>query len=99
MIAYLIMESLLIGVFCILDLLLFYLAFVAVLIPMFIIIGVWGSRERKIRAVYQFFLYTLLGSVFMLLGILYIYLEVGTTDVQMLFSSTKNFPVSVQLIL
>lgn len=99
MIAYLIMESLLIGVFCILDLLLFYLAFEAVLIPMFIIIGVWGSRERKIRAVYQFFLYTLLGSVFMLLGILYIYLEVGTTDVQMLFSSTKNFPVSVQLIL
>lgn len=99
MIAYLIMESLLIGVFCILDLLLFYLAFEAVLIPMFIIIGVWGSRERKIRAVYQFFLYTLLGSVFMLLGILYIYLEVGTTDVQMLFASTKNFPVSVQLIL
>jgi NADH:ubiquinone oxidoreductase subunit 4 (subunit M) len=99
MLAYLIMESLLICVFCILDLLLFYLSFEAVLIPMFIIIGVWGSRERKIRAVYQFFLYTLLGSVFMLLGILYIYLKVGTTDIQILFSSTKNFESNVQIFL
>jgi len=97
MLAYLVLESLLIGVFCILDLLIFYLAFEAVLIPMFIIIGVWGSRERKIRAVYQFFIYTLLGSVFMLLAILYIYFTVGTTDIQVLF--TKSFDIDCQLIL
>ena len=60
MITFLIMESLLILVFCLLDLLLFYIFFESVLIPMFIIIGVWGSRERKIHAAYQFFLYTLL---------------------------------------
>jgi NADH-ubiquinone oxidoreductase chain 4 len=52
--------------------------------PMFLIVGVWGSRERKIRAAYQFFLYTLLGSILMLLGILIIYFQVGTTDLQIL---------------
>ena len=52
---------------------LFYIFFESVLIPMFVIIGVWGSRERKIRAAYQFFLYTLFGSVLMLLAILFIY--------------------------
>jgi len=54
---------------------------------MFIIIGVWGSRERKIRAAYQFFLYTLIGSVLMLLAILLIYFQVGTTDLQVLLAS------------
>ena len=52
---------------------------------MFLIIGVWGSRERKIRAAYQFFLYTLIGSLFMLLAILLIYFQTGTTDLQVLF--------------
>ena len=60
-IAFLVLESLTIAVFSVLDLLLFYVFFESVLIPMFIIIGIWGSRERKIRAAYQFFLYTLFG--------------------------------------
>ena len=86
LIAFLVMEFFLIGVFCILDLLLFYIFFESVLIPMFIIVGVWGSRERKIRAAYFFFLYTLLGSVLMLLSILYIYYQVGTTDYEVLLT-------------
>ena len=60
LISFLVMEFFLIGVFCVLDLLLFYIFFESVLIPMFLIIGIWGSRERKIRAAYFFFLYTLL---------------------------------------
>jgi proton-translocating NADH-quinone oxidoreductase chain M len=80
MIAFLVMETMLIAVFCVLDLLLFYVFFESVLIPMFIIIGLYGSRERKVRAAYMFFMYTLLGSVLMLLGIIFIYFKVGTTD-------------------
>ena len=64
----------------------FYVFFESVLIPMYLIIGVWGSRVRKIRAAYFFFLYTLLGSVIMLLGILYLYYQVGTTDYETLLS-------------
>ena len=60
-IAFLFLESFMLAVFCMLDLLLFYVFFESVLLPMFLIIGVWGSRERKIRAAYQFFLYTLIG--------------------------------------
>lgn len=86
LISFLIMEFFLIGVFCVLDLLLFYIFFESVLIPMFLIIGIWGSRERKIRAAYFFFLYTLLGSVLMLLSILYIYYNVGTTDYEVLLT-------------
>lgn len=86
LLSFLIMEFFLIGVFCILDLLLFYIFFESVLIPMFLIIGIWGSRERKIRAAYFFFLYTLLGSVLMLLAILYIYYQVGTTDYEVLLT-------------
>ena len=86
-IAFLILESLMIAVFSVLDLLLFYIFFESVLIPMFIIIGVWGSRERKIRAAYQFFLYTLFGSVLMLLAILLIvFLSL------LLFSSFSHCP-------
>jgi proton-translocating NADH-quinone oxidoreductase chain M len=87
LICFLIMEFFLIGVFCILDLLLFYIFFESVLIPMYLIVGVWGSRERKIRAAYFFFLYTLLGSVLMLLGILYLYYQVGTTDYEILVTT------------
>ena len=90
-IAFLFMEALLILVFCVRDLLLFYIFFESVLIPMFIIIGVWGSRERKVRASYMFFLYTLLGSVLMLLSILYIYFRVGTTDYETLLSFNFTF--------
>jgi len=86
LIAFLLLEFFLIGVFCILDLLLFYIFFESVLIPMYLIVGIWGSRERKIRAAYFFFLYTLLGSVFMLLAILYIYYQVGTTDYEILLT-------------
>ena len=87
LISFLIMEFFLIGVFCILDLLLFYIFFESVLIPMYLIIGIWGSRERKIRAAYFFFLYTLLGSVLMLLAILYLYFQVGTTDYEILLTT------------
>lgn len=90
-IAFLVMESFLILVFCVRDLLLFYIFFESVLIPMFIIIGIWGSRERKVRASYMFFLYTLLGSVLMLLSILYIYFRVGTTDYETLISFNFTF--------
>jgi proton-translocating NADH-quinone oxidoreductase chain M len=78
-------EFLLINVFIVLDLFFFYIFFEGVLIPMFIIIGVWGSRQRKIHAAYQFFFYTLLGSILMLLGIIIIYFHAGTTDIQILF--------------
>lgn len=94
LIAFLVMEFFLIGVFSILDLLLFYIFFESVLIPMYLIVGIWGSRERKIRAAYFFFIYTLLGSVLMLLSILYIYYQVGTTDYEVLltfiFSPTEQ---------
>ena len=94
LIAFLVMEFFLIGVFSILDLLLFYIFFESVLIPMYLIVGIWGSRERKIRAAYFFFLYTLLGSVLMLLSILYIYYQIGTTDYEtlltFLFSKTEQ---------
>ena len=97
LIAFLVLESLMIGVFCMLDLLLFYVFFESVLIPMFLIIGIWGSRERKIRAAYQFFLYTLVGSLFMLLAILCIYFQTGTTDLQVLY--TTSFSEKRQLLL
>lgn len=86
LISFLLIEFFLIGVFCILDLLVFYIFFESILIPMFLIIGIWGSRERKILASYYFFLYTLLGSVIMLLSIIYIYIQIGTTDYEILLT-------------
>merc|ERR1712194_338537 len=86
LIAFLTIEFLLIIVFCVLDVLMFYIFFESILIPMFLVIGIWGSRERKIWASYYFFLYTLLGSVVMLLSILYIYNQVGTTDYEILLT-------------
>jgi NADH:ubiquinone oxidoreductase subunit 4 (subunit M) len=83
-IAFLIMESFLFGIFASLDILLFYLFFEAVLIPMFIIIGVYGSRERRVRASYLLFLYTLVSSIFMFLAILFIYSKSGTTHYMVL---------------
>lgn len=97
MIAFLILEALVIQVFCVMDLLLFYIFFEGVLIPMFLIIGLFGARERKVHAAYQFFLYTLLGSVFMLLAIIVIYFEVGTTDLSILL--TTSFSPEKQKIL
>lgn len=86
LISFLLIDFLLIGVFCVLDLLFFYILFESVLIPMFLIVGIWGSRERKILAAYYFFLYTLLGSVVMLLATLYILEQVGTTDYEVLLT-------------
>jgi len=96
-IAFLFMESVLICVFTVLDVLFFYIFFEAILIPMFLIIGVWGSRTRKIRAAYQFFIYTLVGSVLMLLAILWIYYQIGSTDIQVL--TTVTFDKTTQIFL
>ncbi len=82
------MEVLLIGVFSIFDIIGFYILFEGVLIPMFLIIGIWGSREEKIQAAYYFFFYTFLGSVFMLLAIFTLYSHAGTTDYQALCGLT-----------
>lgn len=93
-VALLLLESFLIAVFTLLDLFLFYIAFEATLLPMFFIVGIWGSRSRRINAAYQLFLYTLFGSVFMLIGILYIWYSTGTTNYEILtrisFSSTDQ---------
>jgi len=80
------MSSFLIVVFSVLDVIIFYIFFESILIPMFLIIGVWGSRTRKLKAAYQFFLYTLIGSLFMLLAIFYMFFETGSTDFQILNS-------------
>ncbi len=83
MIAFLVLETLMLGVFCALDLVLFYLFFEAGLIPMFLIIGIWGGKER-IYAAFKFFLYTFLGSVLMLVAMIAMYLDAGTTDITLL---------------
>ncbi len=93
MIAFLLLETLMIGVFCALDLFLFYLFFEAGLIPMFIIIGVWGG-PRRIYASFKFFIYTLLGSVLMLLAMMAMYWQAGTTDITELLSA--KFPADMQ---
>jgi len=85
LIAILVMEALMIGVFCSLDLVIFYLFFEGGLIPMFLIIGIWGG-ERRVYSAFKFFLYTLLGSVLMLVAIISIYWMTGTTDVIYLYS-------------
>jgi len=84
LIAILIMETFMLGVFCSLDLVVFYLFFEAGLIPMFLIIGIWGG-QRRVYSAFKFFLYTLLGSVLMLIAIISIYWIAGTTDVERLF--------------
>jgi proton-translocating NADH-quinone oxidoreductase chain M len=91
LIALLFIDLFLLFVFSVLDLLLFYIFFEAILIPMYLVIGVWGSRERKIRAVYLFFFYTLLGSLLMLVGLLYIYSLVGTLNLEFLLAHTFTF--------
>ena len=85
LVAILVMESLMIGVFCSLDLIVFYLFFEGGLIPMFLIIGIWGG-EKRVYSAFKFFLYTLLGSVFMLIAIISIYWITGTTDITYLYS-------------
>ena len=96
MIAFLLLETLMLGVFCALDLILFYLFFEAGLIPMFLIIGIWGGVNR-IYASFKFFLYTLLGSVLMLVAMIAMYMDAGTTDIPTLLTHTfasENFSVA-----
>src|SRR5215218_1009296 len=93
MMAFLILETLMIGTFSALDLVLFYLFFEGGLIPMFLIIGVWGG-PRRVYASFKFFLYTLAGSVLMLLAIMAMYWDAGTTDIPTLLS--HNFPATMQ---
>ena len=96
LIAFLALETFMIGVFCSLDLVLFYLFFEGGLIPMFLIIGIWGG-ERRVYSTFKFFLYTLAGSVFMLLAIIYIFITAGTTDVSYLLD--YNFTRNEQIVL
>jgi len=93
MIAFLVLQTLMVGAFCALDLVLFYLFFEGGLIPMFLIIGVWGG-PRRVYASFKFFLYTFLGSVFMLLAIMALYWSGGTTDIPTLLHHA--FPRSLQ---
>jgi len=93
MIAFLVLETLMVGTFAALDLVLFYLFFEGGLIPMFLIIGIWG-HSRRVYASFKFFLYTLLGSVLMLLAIMAMYWEAGTTDIELLLR--HGFPIALQ---
>jgi NADH-ubiquinone oxidoreductase chain 4 len=91
MIAFLVLESLLVAVFVVLDLLLFYVFFESVLIPLFLIIGVWGASADRVRASFLLFLYTLFGSLFMLLAFLVIFYHVGSTDFEVLSLADISF--------
>lgn len=94
---FLFMEALLIAAFSVLDLIAFYAFFEGILIPMFLLIGIWGSRSRKLRAAYYLFYYTLVGSILMLLGLLYVYSELGTACVYALHA--HSFSDTEQLVL
>lgn len=94
MVAFLVLETMMVGMFCALDMVLFYVFFEGVLLPMFIIIGVWGGA-RRVYAAYKLFLYTLLGSVLMLVAMLAMYFEARTTDIPTLMA--HSFPHGMQL--
>ncbi|NNF51576.1 MAG: NADH-quinone oxidoreductase subunit M, partial [Gammaproteobacteria bacterium] len=96
MAAFLIMEGLMIGMFSALDALLFYVFFEAMLIPMFIIIGVWGG-PRRVYATFKFFLYTFLGSVFMLVALIYMYMQAGSYEI--LDFHKLALPYNVQVLI
>src|SRR5882762_36410 len=93
MIAFLVLETMMVGIFCALDFVLFYVFLEGVLIPMFVIIGVWGG-PRRVYAAFKFFLYTLLGSVLSLLAILAVYFQTGSTDIEVALSHA--FPPDLQ---
>ncbi len=94
MIAFLVLETMLIGMFSALDFILFYIFFEGVLIPMFLIIGIWGGPNR-VYAAFKFFLYTLLGSVLSLIAIIYVYFEVGSSDIPL--ALTTPFSPEIQI--
>ena len=93
MIAFLVLETLMVGIFCALDFVLFYVFFEGVLIPMFLIIGIWGG-DNRVYSAFKFFLFTLLGSVLMLLAILTVYMQTGSTDIQVALNHT--YPLYLQ---
>jgi NADH-quinone oxidoreductase subunit M len=93
MIAFLALETLMVGIFCALDFVLFYMFFEGVLVPMFLIIGVWGGPNR-IYSAFKFFLYTFLGSILMMLAVIAVYFETGTTDIEV--ALTHAFPAGLQ---
>jgi NADH:ubiquinone oxidoreductase subunit 4 (subunit M) len=94
LIAFLFIEFLLMGAFTVADILFFYVFFETILIPMYFIIGIYGSGYRKIKAGYYFFLYTLLGSLFMLFGIIVLFMELGTTAYLPMFNIP---PISLEV--
>jgi len=98
MIAFLVLEAMMVGAFSALDMVLFYLFFEGTLIPMFLIIGIWGG-PRRVYATFKFFLYTLLGSVLFLLAIMAMYLEAGTTDIPTLMATEFSFDAQRWLFL
>jgi NADH-quinone oxidoreductase subunit M len=93
MVAFLVLETFMVGMFCALDFLVFYIFFEAVLIPMFLIIGVWGG-PRRVYAAFKFFLYTFVGSVLMLVALIAMYWQAGTTDIIVLMKT--QFPAGMQ---
>src|ERR1700741_5283065 len=93
MIAFPVSETLMVGIFCALDFVLFYMFFEGVLVPMFLIIGVWGGPNR-IYSAFKFFLYTFLGSILLFLAVIRVYFETGTTDITV--ALTHAFPVGLQ---
>src|SRR5436305_4959590 len=93
MISFLVLETMMIGIFCALDFFLFYVFFEGVLIPMFVIIGVWGG-PRRVYSAFKFFLYTLLGSVLSLLAIIAIYFQTGSSDIEIALA--HGFPPDLQ---
>lgn len=98
MLCFLFLESFVIGSFVAADILLFYIFFEAVLIPMYLIIGIWGG-DNRVYAAYKFFLYTLAGSVFLLAGIVYIYYQTASTDIILLTKVLPGFTLEVQQVL
>jgi len=94
MIAFLMLETLMVGMFCALDFVVFYMFYEGVLIPMFLIIGIWGG-PRRVYAAFKFFLFTLAGSVLLLLALLAMYFEVGTTDIPTMLA--HGFPRDMQI--
>ena len=95
MVAFLVLETLMVGMFCALDFVVFYVFFEGVLVPMFLIIGVWGG-PRRVYSAFKFFLYTLLGSVLMLLAVIAVYYRTGTTDIVYALQHAELFPPLLQ---
>jgi NADH-quinone oxidoreductase subunit M len=97
-IAFLLLETLVMGVFCALDLILFYICFEAMLIPMYMVIGIWGGEDR-VYAAYKFFLYTLAGSLLLLLAIIFIYITFNSMDITLLTQKMPELDLKIQRIL